>query len=282
MSDITAKSSFEMKAEDLTKRKVSQWLDGAISRRILVLPFGGPLPGGKAGLDLDGECFDETTDIYGPYPALKASPWRVMDWHHDDFAVPGKSQGGPALSMKGTTIGEIEFEDEPDDFGHWANWWIRRGQSNEQMLAVRRVAALEQMGQPLFGSSYALYKRKASSGLITEWPIIRHTASTAPRNPLAVIPPLKALLGELTSAELTSGALKALLVGLSELEPDLAQTFSDGVADSSPVVSGDVPATEPLDPLPPRVALEPIIDRVVTELVSFVGAKEGLNTEDLT
>src|SRR5882672_10427809 len=88
----------DMKAEPMSTSQLDKWLQGKIPRRILMLPFGGPLPGGKAGLDLDGEYMDEGTDIYGPYPTLKASRERLVDWHHDDSGVPPD----PKLqSMKG-------------------------------------------------------------------------------------------------------------------------------------------------------------------------------------
>src|ERR1700682_4459258 len=87
------KADFDMKAELLTEHRTKLWLDGEMGRRILVVPFSGQLPGGKAGLDLDGEYFDAASDLYGPaedFPALHASPWRFMDWHHDDSKVPSK------------------------------------------------------------------------------------------------------------------------------------------------------------------------------------------------
>ncbi|MGH7184898.1 MAG: hypothetical protein ACREIB_01295, partial [Pseudomonadota bacterium] len=234
-----SKSFFSMKAEDLTKRKLGQWLAGDIGRRLMVVPFTGDLPGGKAGLDLDGEYFDAETDLYGPYPALRATRWREMDWHHDDFKVPPKQQGGPALSMKGMIIGEIELDEDPDEFGHWADWWIKRGKANEQLIGARRVAALEQLGQPLWGSSQAIFKQKAADGHIEVWPLYRHTASTSPRNTHAVIPALKAMLADLHTDDLSVDAMTALVVGLGALLPELRTSFPELDGASSPVVGGE-------------------------------------------
>lgn len=238
------KAYFDMKAEALTARRVDQWLAGQISRRALVIPFGGPLPGGKAGLDLDGEYFDAETDLYGDVKALRASSWRFIDWHHDDAGVPPKMAGGPAISMKGVTIGEIELDDSPDEFGHWASWWIKQGQSRQALIAAKRVAALEQMGQPLMGSSQAVYKRKASDGHIEVWPVFRHTATTSPQNTYAVIPPLKGVLDAVSPDDLSSDTLKTLLAGLSELRdlgtdlhPTLPVGAGEGAAKSGRVLS---------------------------------------------
>src|ERR1700690_4344667 len=71
------KSFFDMKAAPMTERRIGLWLDGQASRRVLVLPFTGPLPGGKAGLDMDGEYFDADTDRYDGYDGLRATPWRL-------------------------------------------------------------------------------------------------------------------------------------------------------------------------------------------------------------
>lgn len=233
------KADFDMKAELLTERKTKLWLDGELGRRILVVPFSGQLPGGKAGLDLDGEYFDPESDLYGPaadFPQLHASPWRFMDWHHDDAGVPAKVAGGPALSMKGLVIGEIELDDDPDDFGLWASWWIRQGRVNDQLIGAKRAAALQEMGQPIYGSSLAAYK-KATGAHIDVWPLMRHTASTSPRNTHAAIPPLKAVLAALDPDAMTKGAMKALLEGYATTTELLSS--STGTAVSASVLSGD-------------------------------------------
>src|SRR5512135_214519 len=57
------KALSEIKAEPMTTNRLDKWLSGLIPRRILVLPFGGPIPrkGAPLGVDLDGEWFDAET-----------------------------------------------------------------------------------------------------------------------------------------------------------------------------------------------------------------------------
>ena len=101
------KTLVEIKAEPMDAGRLDRWLKGEIPRRKLVLPFTGPLPGGKAGLDLDGEYFDAETDWIGPFPALRKSRERLVDWHHDMDPSP---QG----SMKGVVLGREVLDAEPD------------------------------------------------------------------------------------------------------------------------------------------------------------------------
>lgn len=210
-----------MKAEPMTERQLTRWLSGEISRRILVLPFGGSIPSPKSpiGVDLDDEWFDASTDIYGPYPALKATRRRAVDWHHQDQIRPA-----PPVSMKGVTLGEINLDEESEEDGIWADWWTKVGEEN-----MRRVALMERRGVPLFGSTQAVPggHRIAPSGHIDVWPVYRHTITTAPINRGATVPPLKAMLDALTTSDLSSEAMKAVLVGLDALSADLRLT-SDG------------------------------------------------------
>jgi hypothetical protein len=211
-----------MKAEPMTEKQITRWLSGDISRRILVLPFGGSIPSPKSpiGVDLDEEWFDAETDIYGDYPALKASRRRVVDWHHNDRIFPA-----PPVSMKGHTLGEINLDEESEEDGIWADWWTKVGEEN-----MRRVALMEKRGVPLFGSTQAVpgADRTSPSGHIDVWPIYRHTITTAPINRRAAVPPLKAVLDALTTSDLSSEAMKAVLVGLDALEVELRQN-SDGL-----------------------------------------------------
>lgn len=214
-----------LKAVPLTARQLDRWLSGEISRRILVLPFGGPIPSAKSvrGVDADDEWFDEQTDIYGPFDALRQSRRRVVDWHHNDNISPK-----PPVSMKGRTLGEINLDDAPEEDGIWADWWTKVGEAN-----MRRIALLESRGVPLYGSSQAVFGtvRKATSGHIEVWPLWRHTITTAPINPLASVPPLKGLLDAITISDLSSDALKAVLVGLDALSTDLAPTSAERLLD---------------------------------------------------
>src|SRR5512146_2916760 len=79
------KAFAELKAEPMSTSRLDRWLKGEISRRVLVLPFGGPIPakGAPLGVDLDGEWFDRDTDIYGSYAVLRETRERLVDWHHD-------------------------------------------------------------------------------------------------------------------------------------------------------------------------------------------------------
>jgi hypothetical protein len=193
----------ELKAEDLTVPQLDLWLKGERSRRILVVPFGGPLPGGKAGLDIDGEYFDDTTDLFGPFQELRRMSDRLVDWHHD---------GDPTGVMKGAILGRIVLDKTPEADGYWADFWANAG---ERRLAL--VAQLERKGLPLFGSSEAVATsvRKASDGHIEVWPLIRHTITTSPQNVYAVVPPLKALL-ELpydADASVSADAVRTAMLG---------------------------------------------------------------------
>ena len=173
------------------------------------------MPGGKAGLDLDGEYFDAETDLVGNYPALRKTRERLVDWHHDN---------DPTGVMKGAILGHIVMDADPEDEGVWADFWANAG---EQRRAL--IARLERGQVPLYGSSQAVRGavRKASDGHIEVWPLYRHTITTSPQNTLAVVPPLKAVLGDLPD-DVGIAALKAALVGLNDLEPTLRSTFGGG------------------------------------------------------
>jgi hypothetical protein len=207
----------ELKAEPMDTTQLDRWLSGKIPRRILMLPFGGPLPGGKAGLDLDGQYFDETTDVYGPYPTLRASRERVVDWHHDDSGVPSKAAPGGDVklrSMKGAIIGHLNFDEDPEADGYWADFWANAGEKRRRLVGL-----LERKGVPLFGSTEAVKGTRTlwppeADGRLPVWPIIRHTISTSPQNTYAVVPALKATIAASTIDEIPAAALKALLVGL--------------------------------------------------------------------
>ena len=124
------KSLVEIKAEPMDSGRLDRWLKGEIPRRKLVLPFTGPLPGGKAGLDLDGEYFDAETDWIGPFPALRKSRERLVDWHHDM---------DPTGVMKGVILGREVLDTSPEEAGLWADWWARAGEDR-----LKLVAELEQ------------------------------------------------------------------------------------------------------------------------------------------
>lgn len=236
-----------MKAEPLEASALDRWLTGKVPRRVLMVPFGGPLPGGKAGLDLDGEYFDADTDLYGPFPTLRASRDRLVDWHHGV---------DPTGAMKGAILGRVVMDERPESDGLWADFWADAGEKRREL-----VAALERRGVPLYGSSQAITSavrggnkaRTAPSadGHVDVWPVIRHTITTSPQNTLAVVPALKALFTVGAPAGATStAALGAALLGLddgpsrsaapmgsdpigADLPPELVQKLSmalDGLA----------------------------------------------------
>jgi hypothetical protein len=224
------KSMTEMKAEALTPKALESWLAGERSRRIMVVPFGGPLPGGKAGLDLDYEYFDDATDLYGPFPALKRTRERLVDWHHDD------DTGVPSYvpTMKGTILGRINLDEGPstlrtddgDYEGVAADFWAKAG---EQRLAL--VKALQKRGAAIYGSSQAVKgaTHVEDDGHIALWPLYRHTLSTSPQNIYAVVPPLKAVLtADLPFDDVGAAALRAALSSLDDLGPDLRATLGCG------------------------------------------------------
>lgn len=217
------KTFSEVKAEPMTTSQLDRWLSGKIPRRLLVLPFGGPIPSAKTslGVDLDAEWFDGDTDRFGPFLSLRSTRDRLVDWHHDDMGVPDS-----VSRMKGVILGRVVLDEDPEDEGVWADWWAKAG---ERRLAL--VAALERRSVPLYGSSQAVTGavRKADTGHIEVWPLIRHTITTSPQNTLAVVPALKGLLdSDLNFDEVGVPALRAALAGLNEAVPDLRRTFLPG------------------------------------------------------
>jgi len=214
-----------MKAEPLDELpKLERWLDGKVPRRVLVVPFGGPLPGGKSGLDLDGEYFDADSDLYGPFPLLRRSRDRLVDWHHDV---------DPTGVMKGAILGRVVLDEGPEQDGLWADFWVNAGEKRKALMA-----ALERRGVPLYGSSLAIPTavRKAADGHLDVWPVIRHTITTSPQNTLAVVPPLKALLAAGIPSDATSdGAMKAALLGL-----DTGTSRSTAPDGSDPIAADDL------------------------------------------
>ena len=65
-------------------------------------------------MDLDGEWFDRDTDIYGQYPALRASRERLVDWHHTTF-MASRNDDPAGGRMKGAILGHIVMDEDPED-----------------------------------------------------------------------------------------------------------------------------------------------------------------------
>lgn len=230
---------YEMKAEPLTTSQLERWLSGKMPRRHLALPFGGPVssPHSAKGVDADLEFFDERTDFYGPFPQLRATKERLVDWHHVTFG----DRTDPTGVMKGAILGKIVLDDEPseDDVdgieyaGVWADFWINAGERKKALLGM-----LEKRNQPLYGSSQPVQKATAinrETGHIEVWPVRFHTITTSPQNTHAVLAPMKALLDDPYMADLSVGALRAYLTGADDPGSDL---LSIAVADGLPGKSG--------------------------------------------
>jgi hypothetical protein len=201
------------------------WLAGEVPRPLLAIPFGGPIPHPRnaKGIDVDGEFFDEKTDI--------KPEWfdeRPVDWHHSQ---------DPTGRMNGVLIGKARNL-RMDEDGWWVDLWLNAG---EKRLSL--VKQLAEKGAELFGSSYAypnLIKRNAKTGHIDVWPYMMQTLSTSPQNTHSIHRPAKAVLDIFDQADIT--VLPVLRDVLTELDglTDLPPTFSggDGAAKAGRELSG--------------------------------------------
>jgi len=244
----------ELKAEPMTTSQLDRWLAGKMPRRILVAPFGGPLAKAK-GLDLDGEFFDERTDFYGPYPQLRESRERLVDFHHSTFM--DKDRHPAVQAVKGAIMGKVVLDDhyeEPDwgFAGLWGDFWANAGEKRRAL-----IASLEQAGHQLYGSTQPISAgvRRGKAGHIDVWPILYHTISTSPQNTYAIVPPLKAVLD--APGEVSLAALRAFAAGLDDLgNPPSPSAMGDDGAKAGRVFSrrneGDLSAA--LDELNERIA----------------------------
>lgn len=213
------KSLMPLHAEALSKAAI----EGREPWRMLAIPFGGPIPSPHAprGVDLDGQWFSERTDIYGPYASLKATRERVVDWHHSLKPQHGRG-GDPTGQMNGVALGKAILDEEPDEAGWWADFWITEGLKKRALLdrLVERAASLYASAQPVVAG-----KADPATGEILEYPMWAVTITTSPQNHLAVVSP-KALLSAY-SAEI-SPALRTLLGELDALGAELPQSFPSG------------------------------------------------------
>jgi hypothetical protein len=235
--DMGYGKAIEVKAEDMTTSELDRWLKGERPRRILVLPYGGLIPSDVSpiGVDLDREWFDEQTDHIGPYAALKATRERLVDWHHTTGAGEKNGYRDPMNgTMKGAILGRVVLDEKPDtvtldrDYrGIWADWWMKFGDQGRRAL----IEEIERAGGTLYGSTQPVAGGvvKSSNGHIDVWPIQWHTITTNPRNHLAAVPPLKAVLtADLPFDEVGLAALKAALVGLDDLGAELRASSHGG------------------------------------------------------
>lgn len=203
------KGLLPVKAQQMDDDELNAWFAGRVPRRLLAIPFGGPIANGKApnGVDLDGEYFSERTDIYGSISGLRQTRERLLDWHHgrDDL-------------MRRVTIGKTMLDPNPDEDGWWVDAWLKAGQKHLDM--VRRLV---ERGAQLFGSSEAAYKKTADDGEILVWPMVLETLTTRPTNTLSVLRPVKAMLDDLN--ESVDPALRRVLDDLEALGSTLSPTL---------------------------------------------------------
>lgn len=176
------------KAQDLDPVELDAWWEGRIGRAVRIIPFGGPIPSfdGK-GRDLDGEYFDERTDIkphwFSERPVL---------WHHgaDPTGLMGDAVLGKARDLR----------QEAD--GWWEDFWLNAGES--RLARVKRLVA---KGAELYGSSTPLQTpgirvKRGRDGHIEVWPHAESTMSTSPNNQFAILRPAKAMLDDFALADI--------------------------------------------------------------------------------
>lgn len=215
-----------VKAAPLDPDALSAWYAGTAPRRLLAIPFGGPIPvpGVERGIDQQGEWFDERTDIKPDW--FEARP---VLWHHG-ADVSGRA--GTGLVGKADNLGSRDGQPGiPDDDGWWVDLWLRAGERN-----AARVKALAERGATLFGSSSAIphLVKRGKAGHIEVWPYIEQTLTTAPVNTFSTFAPsMKAVLdgfdlARIAVPDLLREALTAL-DALRDLRPDLSPD-GDGAA----------------------------------------------------
>lgn len=222
MCKDSGKAEIVSKAADLDPDEMEAWFAGKIPRRLLAIPFSGPIPGpaGKSR-DLDGEYFDEKTDI--------KPDWfneRPVDWHHSK---------DPSGLLNGVLVGKATNLTKEAD-GWWVDLWLNAG---EKRLSL--IKTLAEKGAQLFGSSYAypnLVKR-GKAGHIEVWPYMMQTLSTSPQNTNSIHRPAKAVLDAFTEADISLDyALKAMLSELDTLRDLDANPMGEAAAKAGRELSG--------------------------------------------
>jgi hypothetical protein len=190
----TSMKAMALKAEQL----------GTAKWRVLAIPFGGPLRGGK---DLDGEYFSPRTD---PKPSWFKE--RPALFHHGQDQMIGDEDVG------------IEGEITKEKDGWWADLWLDRSNRYFTMLD-----ALMRAGK-MFGSSGSMSHlvRKAADGEILVWPHVEQTLTLTPANVFSRITASKAL-DHFTSAGIAlDPSMRDVLTEVpSDLGADLPQGGDD-------------------------------------------------------
>lgn len=199
------------------------WFAGKIPRRLLAIPFGGPIPSKASplGVDLDGEWFDAETDIYGNHRFLRQNRERLADWHHRSEPVGPRGR----QVMGRTVIGKAIVDLEPDEEGWWVDFWFKAGEQR-----VRLIETLAKRGAQLFGSSEPIPSGvRKSKGHIEVWPFLLETLSTSPQNTQSTLRPMKALLADAREAGL-------------DVPADLAEYLASDPSLPSPSEAGETSA----------------------------------------
>jgi len=195
--------------------------------RLLAFPFSGPIPSPRTprGVDLDGEWFDERTDIKPDW--LKARP---VDWHHgkDPMGIMGYAVGDDREApQQGRAIIGKAVDPRMDKEGWWVTLWLNAGETR-----LRLVKQLAERGASLFGSSETIRELAhvdKATGHIDVWPYWRQTLSTSPQNTHSVLRPLKAsLVDAMSDADYTPS--DAFWADLTAELSDLGTHLRDGGA----------------------------------------------------
>jgi len=216
------------KAQMLDPDEMEAWYAGRVPRRVRIIPFGGPVPSADGkGRDLDGEYFDERTDIK-PHWFTE----RPVLFHHG---------ADPTGLMGDTPLGKAtDLTMEPD--GWWERiWWTLADDR------TKRFANMEAKGALLYGSSTPLETpgvrvKRGTDGHIQQWAHAESTLSFAPQNNRAILRPAKAVLEDFAIARIDVLPIaKALLDDLDNLGADLSLTsYPDGDAGDVTAKAGRV------------------------------------------
>lgn len=223
------KALLPMKAEPLRDYELADWFAGKRSRRLLAIPFGGPFKAsifghsedGK-GRDLDGELFDDDTDIKPDWFSE-----RPIDFHHSKDPT-GVMNG--ALLGKATNLAK-------DSMGWWVDTWLQAGEKR-----LKLVEELVARGAPLRGSSWAYpnLTKRGKAGHIDVWPYFVQTLSTSAQNDHSGFADGKAALDLFTLTEIPlEERFRALLADLGNpmSDPDLTPSEGDEWAKAGRVIS---------------------------------------------
>jgi hypothetical protein len=204
------------KAEPLDRDELAGWLDGKRPRKLLAIPFGGPIPNPlyAKGMDLDREWFSEKTDIKPHW--FDARP---VCWHHGDDIFMGNEPLGKATNP---TLAED---------GWWVDVWMTA--RDKRIKAIAALAeALAAKGGDLWGSSAPIgrFVKTAKTGEIMVWPYAEQTLSTSPQNTKSILQPGKAVADFDLAGITISNGLRDLLIELDTSGAELPQSLGGQMA----------------------------------------------------